>query len=75
MQPRILKSITEIPVNDWDKLNITQNPFLSHSFFYSLEESNSLGARTGWFPHFVVIEENSKIIAGACLYLKNNSYG
>ncbi|NQZ57799.1 MAG: N-acetyltransferase, partial [Lentisphaeraceae bacterium] len=75
MHISILKSITEIPAEDWDKLNGTQNPFLSYSFFYSLEESNSLGSRTGWFPHFIVIEDNSEIIAGACLYLKNNSYG
>ena len=75
MHLRILKSITEISAEDWDKLNGTQNPFLSYSFFYSLEESDSLGTRTGWFTHFIVIEDNSEIIAGTCLYLKNNSYG
>jgi predicted N-acyltransferase len=52
------------------------NPFVLHAFLASLEESKSVGGRTGWLPqHLVVEDETGEIHAVAPCYLKAHSQG
>lgn len=52
------------------------NPFLSHAFLHALEESGCAGARTGWLPQHLVIEDGQGGLVGAMpLYLKSHSRG
>ena len=52
------------------------NPFISHNFLSSLEESGSAAARAGWGPaHLVVEDETGAILGCAPAYLKTNSMG
>ena len=52
------------------------NPFISHAFLNALEESKSVGGRSGWIPqHLVVEDERSEIHAVAPCYLKAHSQG
>jgi predicted N-acyltransferase len=53
----------------------TGNPFVSHAFLSSLEESGSVGARAGWHPAHLLIEENGRLVAAAPSYLKSHSQG
>jgi predicted N-acyltransferase len=52
------------------------NPFVSHAFLSALEDSGSVGPRTGWSPAHVLIEgPDGKVIAAAPSYLKTHSQG
>jgi uncharacterized protein len=52
------------------------NPFISHSFLAALEESHSVGGRSGWHAqHLVVSPANGEVIAAAPCYLKSHSRG
>ena len=69
-------SLSDINASDWDALNSDAHPFLSYAFLSALEESGSVGADTGWDPHYLTITNDEGIlIAAAPHYLKYHSYG
>src|SRR5690348_6194377 len=52
------------------------NPFVSHAFLTALEQSQSVGGRTGWQPrHLLVESEDDELVGAAPCYLKNHSKG
>jgi uncharacterized protein len=52
------------------------NPFISHAFLAALEQSNSVGPRTGWQPgHVLVRTTKGTLVAAAPCYLKSHSRG
>jgi predicted N-acyltransferase len=52
------------------------NPFISHAFLAALEESNSVGPRTGWQPRHVLAHTiDGTLVAAAPCYLKSHSRG
>ncbi|MBM3596286.1 MAG: N-acetyltransferase, partial [Alphaproteobacteria bacterium] len=52
------------------------NPFMSHTFLSLLEESGSVGGRSGWQPLPIVAEHADGVLAGALpAYLKRHSQG
>jgi hypothetical protein len=52
------------------------NPFVSHAFLSALEESQSVGGRTGWQPRYLLVEtENGQLVGTAPSYLKSHSKG
>jgi uncharacterized protein len=54
----------------------TYNPFISHAFLAALEQSNSVGERTGWHPrHVLARSTDGRLVAAAPCYLKSHSRG
>jgi uncharacterized protein len=54
----------------------TYNPFISHAFLAALEQSNSVGQRTGWHPrHVLARRTDGTLVAVAPCYLKSHSRG
>jgi uncharacterized protein len=52
------------------------NPFLTHAFLSSLEESGSVGGRTGWTPlHLLARSEDGRVIGAIPTYAKSHSRG
>ena len=52
------------------------NPFITHAFLRALEDSKSVGGRTGWLPqHLIVEDQTGAIHAVAPCYLKTHSQG
>jgi predicted N-acyltransferase len=52
------------------------NPFLTHAFLHALEASACVGARAGWAPfHLAIEDERERIAAVAPCYLKSHSQG
>ncbi len=52
------------------------NPFISHAFLLALEQSGSVGARTGWTTaHIIAENEAGEIVGVAPTYLKSHSQG
>lgn len=71
-----LPSIHEIAAEDWNACAGENDPFISHAFLAALEDSGSVGVRTGWAPrHLVAHDSSGKVIACVPAYLKTHSYG
>jgi predicted N-acyltransferase len=52
------------------------NPFISHAFLSALEQSKSVGPRTGWQPrHVLAHAADGTLVAAAPCYLKSHSRG
>ncbi|MGB7285354.1 MAG: GNAT family N-acetyltransferase [Salaquimonas sp.] len=83
-QIRILPGFGEIDAEAWNALaqvsredgSVERNPFLSHAYLSSLEESGSASVETGWYPQHLILEtqDGQKLGAMIC-YLKNHSQG
>ena len=70
------RTISAIDKAQWDALIPDNNPFLSHSFFESLEQSGSVGQGTGWGSFHGCLYDDEKRLCGAMPgYLKSHSYG
>lgn len=81
---KVIGAASEIDADAWNLLAnpssdftsaFDYNPFLSHSFYTSLESSGSADRHTGWLPQHLVMEQNDTIIGIVPCYLKNHSQG
>jgi uncharacterized protein len=80
---RIAQSLAEIPATAWDACAAGEdaskkpdNPFVSHAFLLSLEQSHSVGGRTGWQSQHLLLETSEGELVGAApCYLKSHSKG
>ena len=71
IQAKGLSSIHEVDAQDWDICAGNNNPFISHAFLSSLEDSHSTGIEVGWMPKHIVIEDsNGCILDATTLYIK-----
>ena len=51
------------------------NPFLSYAFLSALEDSGSVGGRTGWSPAHLLVSRRGEVAGAAACYLKTHSMG
>ena len=75
-------SIAAIDPADWNACACPEtadrraiDPFTTHRFLKALEDSGSVGAGTGWDPHYLAARQDGQLIAVAPLYGKNHSQG
>lgn len=68
-------SIEQFDKNEWNRLNGSQNPFVSWDFFKALEVGKCLGERSGWIPQYFGIKKEGVLSAALPLYIKMDSYG
>ncbi|KAK6159675.1 hypothetical protein DH2020_003056 [Rehmannia glutinosa] len=78
----VVSSISEVSADEWDACSLDAagpekyNPFLTHGFLSSLEESGCAMKETGWVPQHIVARDDSDNVLGVVpLYLKSHSYG
>jgi predicted N-acyltransferase len=72
---KIASGVSGLNARAWDRLG-ADDPFLSHAFLSSLEESGSVGPGTGWTPGPILVEDQeSRLVAAAPAYLKTHSQG
>ena len=75
----IHEGVGSIDAADWDRCadpdGARDNPFLTHRFLSALEESGSVGGRTGWTPRPIVATLGGAVIGVAPLYIKHHSQG
>ena len=78
----ITAGISAIAENEWNRLVGTQsgeddyNPFMSYAFLKALEDSESVGTRTGWGPQFITLRDKTGALVGALpAYVKSHSQG
>jgi predicted N-acyltransferase len=78
----VISSISQIPADHWDACALdstgpeSANPFITHAFLSSLEDSKSAVPEEGWLPqHLVARHGDGSILGVVPLYLKSHSYG
>jgi predicted N-acyltransferase len=73
---QIVSGVSALDPLEWDALNPSANPFVSHAFLTALEESSSVGPGSGWSPAPIIIrDENGSVIGALPAYLKSHSQG
>ncbi len=72
---RMADGVAGLAAEEWDALDPSSNPFMSHAFLSALENSGSVGEGSGWAPAPLVIEERGKLAAALPAYLKGHSQG
>ena len=61
---------------EWDALDDSGNPFVSHAFLTAMEDSGSVGGRSGWQPApLVIIGADGALAAALPAYRKGHSQG
>ena len=71
---KLAPGVGSVDAASWDAL-ARGDPFLSHAFLSSLEDSGSVGLSTGWSPAPILVEDEGRLIAAAPAYLKGHSQG
>ncbi|KRS13881.1 hypothetical protein XM53_04820 [Roseovarius atlanticus] len=79
----VYESLGDVAQADWDACACpetaeggrAEDPFTTYRFLKALEDSGSVGAGTGWQPHYLVAEMDDQVIACAPLYVKSHSQG
>jgi uncharacterized protein len=73
---RIADGVRSIAAAEWDACAGTANPFVGHAFLAALEESGSVGGRSGWQPTPIVVDgADGRAAAIAPAYAKTHSQG
>ena len=70
-----LESLSALAPAAWDDLVPGQSPFLRHAFLSAMEDSGSLGPRSGWRAEHLLHYEGDQLIAALPAYRKWHSYG
>ncbi len=72
----ILSSLNDIQPAAWDALLSGPQPFLRHAFLSALEDSGSVGGRSGWqASHRLLCDARGQPLAALPAYVKAHSYG
>ena len=79
---KIIESAHQVERKTWnecanfnnDDTNIG-NPFLSHEFFCSLEDSGSVSKETGWISQHILLSDSNSIVGILPNFIKNHSWG
>jgi uncharacterized protein len=76
LSARLVDGIGRVPAGEWNACAGSGNPFVSHAFLAALEDSGSVGGKTGWLAqHLVVQDETDRLLAACPLYVKAHSQG
>lgn len=74
-------SLAQIEAADWDACACAEagarpeDPFTAYRFLKALEDSDSVGSRSGWRPQYLTAMLEDQVIACAPLYAKLHSQG
>lgn len=79
----VISSVTALSATDWDACACPEtadggpplDPFTTHRFLKALEDSGSVGGRSGWQPRYLVARQAGQPIAIAPNYAKGHSQG
>nr|MBF0681229.1 N-acetyltransferase [Pseudomonas sp.] len=76
MPIQTIHRLADITPAHWDALLPDAQPFLRHAFLSALEDSGSVGGRSGWqAEHRLLVDSHGTVQAALPLYRKSNSYG
>ena len=67
--------IAQIDRAVWDGLDHGASPFLRHGFLTALEDTGSIGGRSGWNPVYLLAEHEGTVLGAIAAFVKTHSYG
>ncbi len=73
-----ISQINDIASTEFAQLKPSSNVgdvFLYREFLAALEQSNSVGEKTGWIPSHIIITDEHELVAFLPAYIKHHSYG
>lgn len=72
----IHEDLSHIQSTDWDRcLGKTGVPSLRYVFLRGLEVTQCVGSDSGWFPRYITVKNDDKLLGAVACYLKMNSHG
>jgi predicted N-acyltransferase len=73
---RVLERVSEVPREAWDALlGPDSSPFVEHTWLDMLEQTQCVGADTGWMPAHLSLWKSGELVAVAPSYVKGHSEG
>jgi predicted N-acyltransferase len=75
MQVEKLFSIEHVQRAAWRALEPPNFPFFDFEFLRALENSGSVGGKSGWSPVYLLCKGGDCLLGALCLYVKTDSYG
>ena len=74
MTIEVVTSLAGVRAAEWNALAGT-DPFLRYEFLHALHETGCASPKSGWAPHYLLLNERSHLAAAMPLYVKGHSYG
>ncbi len=77
-EAKLHEHIEGVDARVWDQCAQSDgqfNPFLTHAFLKALEDSGSVGGRSGWRPMHIEVTDAYGLVGFVPLYLKSHSQG
>jgi predicted N-acyltransferase len=75
LEVRAASSVNDLDATAWDALDHGPSPFLRHGFLRALEDSGSIGKRSGWNPVYLLAERAGRLVGAVAAFVKTHSYG
>jgi predicted N-acyltransferase len=75
MQISIIGNLSEVGAEEWNVLVHADNPFARYEFLIAMERHDAVGKSFGWYPQYLIVRDNGKLVGAVPMYLKDNSYG
>jgi predicted N-acyltransferase len=72
----VVERLADVPAGEWDALDGSGNPFITHAFLEALESHGCVGGDSGWAPRHLLLRDDAGRLAGAVpRYEKAHSWG
>jgi predicted N-acyltransferase len=68
----VVETVRAFPENFWEKLT---SPFMRRAFWLALEESDAIGAQSGWFGQHLIVYRDQEPIAALPVFVKTHNRG
>jgi predicted N-acyltransferase len=75
MDYKLATSIQDIGAEVWQGLEVPDFPFFDYPFLKALEDSGSIGGRSGWDPIYLQSWDDQGLAAVLGSFVKSHSYG
>ncbi len=75
MDYKLASTIQDIGEVLWRKLEAPNFPFFDYPFLKALEDSGSIGGRSGWDPIYLQVWDAAGLAGVLCGFIKSHSYG
>ncbi|HEY3303996.1 MAG TPA: GNAT family N-acetyltransferase [Candidatus Binatia bacterium] len=72
---KIIRKISEVRREDWDRLLNHDSPFMKWDWLDALEQTGCIEEETGWLPHHLIVEQGGEVVGACPMYLKLHSMG